>query len=214
MLSSIVFDFDGVIVESADIKNRAFVTLFEAFPGKIAKIHEYLLENAGLSRYGKFEHIYKNLLELPLSPTTMNSLDRRFSELVSAGIRRCPFVPGVLGFIEKRAGECPLFIVSATPEPELISIAGDRGLTRFFEGIYGSPSLKGSLLRSIQQKIGQPAETLLFIGDSGHDYQAATEAGTRFVGRAADAEQSPFAGLPVVTVKDFDHLESIWPLET
>ena len=143
----------------------------------------------------------------------MDSLDRKFSELVSSEIRRCPFVPGALGFIEKRFRECPLFIVSATPERELLAIAGDRGLTRFFDGIYGSPSLKSALLRSIQQKVGKPPETLLFIGDSVHDYHAAAEVGTQFVGRVGTDGPSPFAGLPVVAVRNFEGFESIWPLK-
>jgi phosphoglycolate phosphatase-like HAD superfamily hydrolase len=126
-------------------------------------------------------------------------------------IRRCPFVPGVLGFIEKRARECPLFVVSATPESELISITTDRGLAHLFDGIYGSPALKSSILRSIQQRMGSPSDALLFIGDSLHDYHAATEAGTRFVGRFTGHGTSPFAGLPVVLVKDFEELDNIWP---
>lgn len=211
MISAIVFDFDGVIVESADIKNQAFVQLFSAFPDHADKITAYLTENAGLSRYEKFRHIYENLLGLPLSKETTNSLDRKFSELVLSEIRRCPFVRGVLPFMEKRAGECPLFVVSATPEPELFSIIRDRGLGHFFEGIYGSPASKTSLLGSVQQKLGSRPDTLLFIGDSLHDYHAATEIGAQFVGRLGPDGRSPFAGLPVMTVKDFEELESIWP---
>jgi HAD superfamily hydrolase (TIGR01549 family) len=211
MLSAIVFDFDGVIVESAEIKTRAFITLFESAPGPTEQIVAYLRENAGLSRYTKFRHIYETLLRLPLSTDEMNRLDRRFSELVADEIRRCPLVPGVLPFIQARAKELPLFIVSATPEAELVSIAKDRGLEKFFSGIYGAPATKPSLLRSIQANLAQPPQGLLFIGDTVHDYQAASEAGTRFLGRANDVECSPFAS-SVITVRDFVHLESIWPV--
>jgi phosphoglycolate phosphatase len=208
MFSAIVFDFDGVLIESADIKMQAFNALFSRFPAHADKISAYLSENAGVSRYTKFRHVYENLVGLPLSQEMMDSLDHKFSELVSAEIRQCPFVPGVLDFIKKRAPECPLFVVSATPEAELVSITTDRGLAHFFEGIYGAPSLKTSILRSIQQRIGRPPDTLLLIGDSLHDYHAATEVGTRFVGRLTGT--SAFAGLPVVLVKDFEELESIW----
>ena len=99
MLSGIIFDFDGVVLESADIKTRAFAALFGAFPGHIEQILAYHLENAGLSRYVKFRHIYQHFLHEPLPETLMESLDRRFSELVADEIRRCPFVPGVLEFL-------------------------------------------------------------------------------------------------------------------
>jgi phosphoglycolate phosphatase-like HAD superfamily hydrolase len=212
MLSAIVFDFDGVILESAELKTQAFITLFSRIPGPTGKIVDYLKENPGLSRYTKFHHIYENFLRLPLSPEEMMSLDREFSQLVADEIRRCPFVHGVIPFIEERSRELPLFIVSATPERELVSIARERGLHQFFKGIYGSPPSKISLLRSIHEELRQPPESLLLIGDTLHDYRAATEIGTRFIGRTGGTNASPFASYSVVTVKDFVHLQSIWPL--
>jgi phosphoglycolate phosphatase len=198
--SAIILDFDGVILESADVKTRAFGALFENLSGQIGDIKKYLRENGGLSRYEKFRYIYEQFLGREISEDEMNRLDSQFSELVKDEIRRCPFVPGVVRFLERHSGECPLFIVSATPEPELVSIVRDRGLTGFFKGIYGAPASKSSLLQSIAQK-----SRAVFIGDSLHDYRAAADAGVRFIGRVADERESPFAGLPVAVIQDFDH---------
>src|SRR5262245_1160354 len=98
MIAAIVFDFDGVILESVDVKTRAFAALFETFTGHKESIVAYHLENLGISRYRKFEHIYGNILHMPFSEATKNELDRRFRELIFNEIRNCPFVPGVVRF--------------------------------------------------------------------------------------------------------------------
>ena len=51
-VKAIIFDFDGVITESMDIKTQAFAYLFKdckkEVVGKIIKLH---LDNGGMSRY-------------------------------------------------------------------------------------------------------------------------------------------------------------------
>ena len=52
MIEAIIFDFDGVILESADIKTNAFRTLFEKeSPELINKIISYHFKNMGISRF-------------------------------------------------------------------------------------------------------------------------------------------------------------------
>src|SRR5437867_1774060 len=110
MLSAIIFDFDGVILESAEIKTRAFAKLFEGFPDQVRSIVAHHRENAGVSRYEKFRYIYEHFLKMPLSESTIEKLDQSFSQIVYDEIRRCPLVPGVIAFLKNRSKELPLFI--------------------------------------------------------------------------------------------------------
>ncbi|MFT4805179.1 MAG: beta-phosphoglucomutase-like phosphatase (HAD superfamily), partial [Psychroserpens sp.] len=57
----VFFDFDGVIVESGDIKTEAFMELYEVH-GIQEAVKKHHLENQGVSRFDKFEWIAKNLL--------------------------------------------------------------------------------------------------------------------------------------------------------
>ena len=51
-IKAIIFDFDGVIVESLDIKTGAFKKLYEVFSEEIAtKVVNHHLINGGISRY-------------------------------------------------------------------------------------------------------------------------------------------------------------------
>jgi beta-phosphoglucomutase-like phosphatase (HAD superfamily) len=50
-VQAVIFDFDGVIVESMDIKTQAFVELFRDHPEHHETIVRLHLENGGMSRY-------------------------------------------------------------------------------------------------------------------------------------------------------------------
>ena len=67
MIKAIIFDFDGVIIESADIKTEAFRALFENYPEHVEAIAGFHIENGGMSRFDKFRHIYKNIINEELN---------------------------------------------------------------------------------------------------------------------------------------------------
>lgn len=212
-VAAIAFDFDGVIVESVDIKTDAFARLFagEPEPARYA-IQSFHLANGGMSRFDKFEHIYREILHRPLSAAEGAELAKRFAALVFEAVIDCPFVPGALDFVERRAAEMPLFIVSATPEEELVRIVERRGLARFFGTLRGSPRSKAANLADVVALSGfDPAEVLM-IGDGRQDHDAAMVVGTPFIGRVPPGHPTPF---PPGTrcVGDLDALAGEWDPE-
>ena len=67
-LAAVVFDFDGVILESADVKTRAFVELYAAHGAEVVdRVREHHLANLGISRFKKFAWIAEHVLGLPRS---------------------------------------------------------------------------------------------------------------------------------------------------
>ena len=64
MLKSIIFDFDGVILDSNKAKGQAFVELFKNQNHKIKKkIYDFHINNIGKSRDYKIKHIINNVLK-------------------------------------------------------------------------------------------------------------------------------------------------------
>lgn len=210
MLRAIVFDFDGVILESVAVKARAFRDLMPEDPALQDRIERYHLENLGMSRYEKFAWMYRELLRRPLSQLEMSELDRRFGAAIAAQMRSCPFVAGALEFLGAHEGRLPLFVASGTPEAELRAIIEDRGLTRFFREIYGCPTSKTEALAHIWRAVGGVPEDILFIGDSQQDADAAHAVGVMFVARVARPGNA-FRDLPVVRVEDLTELERRLP---
>lgn len=208
MLKLIILDFDGVIVESTDIKTRAFRKLFSNHPEHVDTIVKYHEKHAGVSRYEKFSYIYGHILKQPLDKEKIAELGRRFSALVVEEIKACPLVPGALEFLEKYSKRVKLFIASSTPEEELRYLVKARGLQKYFHGMYGTPQKKSEIALRIIEEEGVEKGEVLFVGDSAADHAEAEKAGILFTGRLANLADRPFPS-GVKTIRDLNELGAI-----
>lgn len=184
MIKAVIFDFDGVLVESVDLKTEAFRKLFKPEGRIIAdKVVDYHLRNTGVSRFNKFKYIYKNILKRKLTKPTFNCLCDRFSNLVMEEVVRAPYVKGAKEFLDKYAGKYKFFISSATPQKEIEYIIYKRGMNKYFKKIYGSPNTKVNIVKKILRcgKL-KPCE-VVYVGDSLSDYKAAKSQGAGFIAR-------------------------------
>jgi phosphoglycolate phosphatase-like HAD superfamily hydrolase len=210
VLKAIMLDFDGVVLESVDIKTRALRSLFKDYPSKIDEIVRIHREMAGISRFEKFKIIYRDILHKPLTVSEIERLDQEFSVLVAREIFTCPFVTGALEFLEEQSRRLPIFVVSGTPEGELRDIVVQRDLDRYCHGVYGSPRTKDVLLRQvIAENHWQPSE-VVFVGDSLTDYEAASRVDVHFIARVADGQASPFPDSVRWVVPDLQNLADRW----
>jgi phosphoglycolate phosphatase-like HAD superfamily hydrolase len=208
---ALVFDFDGVILESTGIKTDAFRQIFAQWPAEVDAIVEYHLRNAGMGRIEKLRTIYRDFLHLPLSLADEERLDRTFAERVVARVLACPFVPGAPEFLAWSSTRYPLFVASGVPQDELRDIVAQRDLTRFFGGVYGSPRNKVQILADIRAERGWAPEQMLLIGDALTDSRAAAAAGAAFVGRVPEGQPDIFeAERRLVVVKDLNELLRVW----
>ena len=191
---AIIFDFDGVLVESGDIKTQAFADLYQSYGETVVdKVVRYHNLNGGLSRYQKFRHFQQHLLKMPpLTQDEERELDRRFSELVVEAVIASKPVPGANELVYKEATRIPLFIVSGTPEIELNTIVTRRGLEPYFTEVRGSPKSKQTLIAEILSTHGFTPTRVLMIGDALIDYQSARTNNVAFLGRVRTEDKSPF----------------------
>lgn len=183
-LRAIVFDFDGVILESADIKTDVFVEMFSHLPDdQVAAVRDYHLQNFGISRYKKFEWIYQTLLGRPLPDDERARLGEQFSELALRRVLEAPFVPGAREALDELASDYLLFVASGTPQEELQHIVEQRGLAGSFREVWGSPSEKPAIVRDLLARYELAPAELLFVGDGTSDHRAAETTGVEFLAR-------------------------------
>ena len=207
---AVVFDFDGVLIESGNIKTEAFLELFAGHPEQREAIRAYHLQNVGVSRYVKFEYIVRHLLGLPFDEGTRERLGAAFSELVQHKVVACAFVPGAREMLEFLRGRCRLFVASGTPHAELEGIVEARGLAPYFDGVWGTPHSKAEIAQAIAAEQGLHGGEVLMVGDGLADYQAAQAAGIGFLARITDENRELWSTLPVTGVRDLHEMRTWW----
>ena len=191
---AIIFDFDGVVVESGKIKTQAFAELYRPYGEDIvAQVVQFHTQNGGMSRYRKFRHFQEHFLhQPPLTEAEERQLDIRFSELVVEAVIAADPVPGAIELIRQQSGRIPLFVASGTPEAELKVIVERRGLAPYFTAVRGAPALKKTIIAEILAAHGLQPETVLMIGDAMADLEGAQANDTAFLGRVLPGDPNPF----------------------
>ncbi len=134
----IVLDFDGVVVESNDIKNTAFSEMFIGSP-EYEHIMRYHRTNNHVCRQDKFRHILGSILKQPVQESDIAIMADNFSALTRQKIIECPYVDGAEDFIKYFSSRLPLYIASATPANELKTILDSRRIFKEYKRAYGAP---------------------------------------------------------------------------
>lgn len=183
----LLFDFDGVIKESNDVKGIAFQQLFSDFGDEdfLTKILQFHKRNGGVSRAEKIR-IFFNWLEVDVTPQMIADYSEKFSEIVVKKVVSCPFVEGVVDFLKNMESVKHLCVVSATPVLELVYICEKSEIHQYFNEIFGWPVSKRDAIRKVMnENFIRPSECV-FFGDSVEDFNAALDTGIDFVYRRSE----------------------------
>ena len=199
------FDFDGVIADSLDVKTAAFGELFSNYGQDIrTKVVNYHLDNGGISRYEKFRYYYRHFLNKKITVKIMRDLDKRYSDIVTKKVVAAPFIKDVMRFIRQlKRSEKECFIISATPQKEIKTIARLKHIDGFFSEIVGSPAKKSQNMRFLLRKYDIKNGEAIYFGDAKSDYEAAKANNIDFVGIVNKKSQELKNLRTIVKIKDF-----------
>lgn len=182
-LQAIFFDFDGVIVNSNELKTQAFYNLLEGYPEHLRQeMVAYHRLHGGVSRVEKIRYFHEILLGTSLNEKDLQLWASRYSGLVLEKVLKVEYVQGALEFLQQWSGEVQFFLISGTPEDELQYIIQERGLSRHFLEVLGSPVVKTIHIENLLAQYRLRPECCFFVGDALTDYDAARETGVPFIG--------------------------------
>jgi phosphoglycolate phosphatase-like HAD superfamily hydrolase len=182
----IIFDFDGVLVESNEIRFSGFRKLFKDYPGEqVDRLLGYAKANGGVSRYKKIEYFFNVIRQEPVSSESVDKLAAQFSKLVEQDIVEAKPVEGSLGFLGEYSNQYDFAIVSGSDQAELRRICQKRGIDHFFKMILGSPIEKKENIASLLSDLNWQHSKSLYVGDSNNDWDAAKANDLDFVGRCS-----------------------------
>lgn len=200
----VVFDFDGVILESVPVKEQAIFDLFLDLDAKLEerrRVLELHRETSGIGRRDRVRLLLTEALRRNATKEVVDSLLHKFAKLIWNGLLACPEVPGIRDFLDSVA-DMPCYVVSASPHEELRAVARARDFHRYFIDLLGMPPAKTDSLNKIAARENVPSESILFIGDKISDYKAAQNVGTLFLGRISPENPTNFPR-DVVVINDF-----------
>ena len=185
---TLIFDCDGVILNSNSIKTDCFYSAVSTWSKEAASdLVAYHLQNGGVSRHIKFKYFYDSILPLYF-PDAVPGVDgpgfqdvlQSYSNSVYHALLNCDIADRLedLRSLTPSSSWC---VVSGGDQDELRQLFATRHLNHLFDaGIFGSPDPKSKILtREISKGTIQfPA---LFLGDSKYDYYSSFNSNIDFL---------------------------------
>lgn len=181
---TLIFDCDGVVLNSNAIKSEAFYQVALPFGHEAAQaLVDYHVENGGISRYEKFHYFLNEIVADHPDKAAKGNLETllsSFAEIVKKRLLSCEVAEG-LDVFRNATFHARWLVVSGSDQKELREIFLYKGLVEFFDGgIFGSPDTKEAILHR-EFDCGNICKPALLFGDSKYDYHAALSAGVDFI---------------------------------
>lgn len=197
---ALLLDFDGVIVDSVEIKVRAYSDVYAGEdPQLLRQIDEYQILHGGVTRRDKFAHFERTLFGRPADDATLDRLAAAYREHVYEAVLACRFIDGAEAFLEHAHGHVDMHLISGTPRDELVDIVTQRGLAHYFDSVHGAPAKKPAAFAQIVASRGYDPARTVAVGDSITEYLAARDLGIPFLGIIPAGWKVPFpAEVPVL----------------
>lgn len=181
-IKAIIFDFDGVICDSVNIKTEAFEDMYSNYDKSISdSVRNYHLQYGGISRFEKIKYFETVLLENEYNADIIDKKAEIFSQLVKEKVVKSEYIKGVMEFIKKNS-ITPKFICTGTPENEIKDIVQQRNISSHFTDIFGSPKSKELIINDILSKWNLSPNEVLFFGDAMTDLRASSKCKLNFIG--------------------------------
>jgi phosphoglycolate phosphatase-like HAD superfamily hydrolase len=175
MIKNILFDFDGVILDSMPIREYGFREIFKNYDALLVEeLLEYHNKNGGLSRYVKIRYFYEKLLHKDISDDEVNKIADEFSSIMKQQLTDKKYlIKETTGFIKNNYKKYNFHIVSGSDEKELVFLCQSLGIDKYFITINGSPTIKNDLVKYLLKRYEYNNKETILIGDSINDYDAA-----------------------------------------
>jgi len=192
--SSIIFDCDGVLIDSNKMKIKIFKNILKKkqFPrDAISEFIKHHKKNAGVSRYNKIDRLFRKLKinNLNLKKEILKEISNRFKEEYMNLSLTC----GCEDFLKYlKYKKINSYVLTGSDEKELNNIFRKKKIKKYFRYILGSPSDKYENFNKFIHTINYNVANYYF-GDSKLDYQVSKKINFKFIFVKKFSDQPLFA---------------------
>lgn len=162
----IIFDFDGTLVISKQIKIDTYFDIFQKYDVNVCKVREVLEQFPDLNRYDTIQKIV-DLTGKKLDAETLSSQYSVsvFDKIVAA--KNLKFAKEVLEYLFTH--NVKIHLSSNTPQHILSEIVYHRGWGKYFTSLNGFPLSKEETLKRIFDETKFAKNYYLVVGDGSSD---------------------------------------------
>jgi phosphoglycolate phosphatase-like HAD superfamily hydrolase len=180
---TIVFDCDGVVLDSNIVKTEAYFRSAKnlgATDAQAQALVDYHVKLGGISRYHKFDWYLREVLNQPVTDAAIQAFLGDFSKELEVGLMQCNLANSLFD-LRVATPNARWSILSGGDQQEIRTLFDKRKISHMFNGgLFGSPDNKDEVLAR-EKANGNLQFPALFLGDAKYDYEAATRAGLDFI---------------------------------
>lgn len=171
----ILWDFDGVLMDSMPVRDEGFVKVLADYPtAQVEALMKYHRTNGGLSRYVKFRYFFEQIRNESVTEKKIMQLSERFSEIMLKSlVNPALLIKDSIQFVKENYKTVPMHIVSGSDGDELRFLCQQMQIDQYFKSIHGSPIQKKELVHKVLEYYHYAKDASVLIGDSINDYEAA-----------------------------------------
>lgn len=179
---SVVFDCDGVLIDSNRVKSEAYRTALASEPPEhIDAFYAWFHAHPGHTRFALFEHFYANIAGAPDWRERVAAACAVFAGELERALHACSDVPGADAFLARlSAGGVASAIVSAALRSDLDAVVARRGWRNRFAAVCGGEKTKVAHIADLRAS-GVLRPGGLYFGDSSIDMDSAEATGCAFI---------------------------------
>jgi HAD superfamily hydrolase (TIGR01549 family) len=179
-----IFDFDGVIIDSMNVKTNEYKLLFSQFTKEETILNEIVgiyKNSIGIPREITLKKVFNDFLNKNLTEQEVEDLSLAYSKAIFRRLETAKPLGGFLEYLTLHK-EINKHIISGAPHSDIVFLANKLKLSQHFKSIKGGPLDKKNEIIGIKNFEGVKGKEMVYFGDQKNDFIAARAAGVQFVG--------------------------------
>ena len=179
-----IFDFDGVIIDSMKVKVSEYRRLYSQFTKDESLLNEIavIYENSiGLPREATFKKVFKDILKKSISDQEIERFSKEYSQAIFSRLNNVNPVNGFLEYLDTHK-KLSKYVLSGAPHSDLTYLMDKLRLSEHFKSFKGGPLEKKEEIINIKVQENVESKEIVYFGDQKNDYIAAKTTGVQFIG--------------------------------
>ena len=181
MIDAVVFDMDGVIVDSEQVWDDVREQLAKERGGRWHERAQADMMGMSSPEWSVYMH---EVIGLPESPEAIN--DEVVARMLERYREQLPLIDGAVEAVERLAPEFRLAVASSSNRPLIAAVLHQAGITGRFDAVVSSEEVAGGkpapdVYLEAMRLLGVAPESAVAIEDSSNGIRAAHAAGMRVI---------------------------------